>query len=479
MNILLINPDLSVSERYGMLAKVGPTTEPMGLTYIAAVLLERGHKVRIIDAAPIHFKPSDLAREIEKEKFDLVGITFMTPMYLCAMDVAKSIRKANREITIVIGGPHVTIMPEETLKNNREIDFAVLGEGEYTMLELVDALEKGANDFTGIKGIAFLDKENKFIITPPREPEKDIDKFPLPARHLLPMKLYRPTPTYYQKLPAHIILTTRGCPFRCSYCSKIFGNLVRFHSVERIIKEINILIEEHGAKEIIFRDDTFTINKKHTTQLCNEMIKQGIHKKIRWMCMTRVNLIDEELLKIMKKAGCWSMHFGVESGSQRLLDLVRKDITIEQIKKAFYLTKKVGIKTKAFFMIGLPTETPEESLLTIGLAKELDPDGAQFTITVPFPGTKLFDLAKTSGHMKSFRWEDYQSWAGWTNKDLVYVTEGRTQEELKQFQKRALREFYLRPGMVFRNILAVRSLDIFRAYFHGGLALLRSALNKN
>jgi anaerobic magnesium-protoporphyrin IX monomethyl ester cyclase len=480
MKVLLINPDLSLSERYGLLAKLGPTTEPLGLAYLAAAIRKAKHNVKIIDAAPLHYKPSDLMQDISKNDYDVIGITFMTPMYSCAMGIVRMIRDADKAVKIIVGGPHVTIMPEETLMDNRAIDFAVLGEGEYTIVELLDALGQEQKDVTKITGIAWVDKKtDKLIKTPQREPEKNIDNIPIPARDLLPMKLYKPTPTYYQKLPAFILLTTRGCPFQCSYCSKIFGNKIRYHSVERVIEEMEILINEYGAQEIIFRDDTFTVNREYTIKLCKEIIKRNINKKVKWMCMTRVNLVDKELLTIMKKAGCWSMHFGVESGSQHLLNLIRKGVTIEQIKNAFVLTRETGIKTKAFFMLGLPNEKREDSLRTISFAKELDPDGVQFTMTVPYPGTELFEIAKASGHMKSFRWEDYQTWSGWTNKDLVYIPEGRTQQELRELQKRAMRIFYLRPKIILRSILEVKSLDIFKSYFYGGLALLQSGITRS
>jgi anaerobic magnesium-protoporphyrin IX monomethyl ester cyclase len=479
MKILLLNPDLSLSERYGLLAKLGPTTEPLGLAYLAAAIRNANYYVKIIDAAALHYRPSDLIKEIEQNDYDVVGITFMTPMYSCAMDIIRMIREANKNIKIIVGGPHVTILPEETLRENGAIDIAVLGEGEHTIVELLNALEKGKLDLSKISGLAWFDKETEqFVITSQREPEENIDNILMPARDLLPMALYRPTPTYYQKLPAYILLTTRGCPFSCCYCSKLFGNKIRHHSIERVIIEMEILIKDHGAQEIIFRDDTFTVNRNYTMQLCQEIVKRSIHKQIKWMCMTRVDLVDKELLQIMKKAGCWSMHFGVESGSQPLLDLIQKNVTIEQIYKAFLLTRETGIKTKAFFMLGLPTEKNEDSLETINFAKKLDPDGVQFTITVPYPGTKLFDIVKKMGHIKSLNWDDYQTWSGWTNKDLVYIPEGRTQKELKDLQKRAMRQFYLRPKIILRSILCVKSLDILKSYYHGGLALIKSGIIK-
>jgi radical SAM superfamily enzyme YgiQ (UPF0313 family) len=253
--------------------------------------------------------------------------------------------------------------------------------------------------------------------------------------------------------------------------------MIRYHSVKRIIEEMEELIDKYGAKEIIFRDDTFTVNKKLIADLCNEMLRRGINKKISWMCMTRVNLVDEKLLRLMKKAGCWSIHFGVESGTQRLLDLIQKGITIAQIRTAFRLTRKVGIQTKAFFMLGLPTETVEESLATIRFAREIDPDGVQFTITVPYPGTKLYELAKNDGTLKSFKWEDYQTWAGWTNKHLVYLANNRNEEELKALQKKALIDFYLRPTIIFRLLKNnLRSFSAFQKMLYGGFTLLKNKI---
>ena len=381
------------------------------------------------------------------------------------------IRETIPNTKIVVGGPHPTIFPKQTMEEVPEIDFVGIGEGERIIVELLDAIEN-KRPISGVKGILYR-KNNNIIMNEFREPIKDIDALPLPDRNLLNMKKYKPAPTYYKKLPSYIMLTSRGCPFNCTYCSKIFGRLYRYHSVDRIIKEMKILIYKYGAREIIFRDDTFTINKDHVRNLCNEIIKQELNEKIKWTCMTRVHLVDRDLLLLMKKAGCWSIHYGIESGNQRLLNLIRKGITLEQCRNAIKWTKEFGIETKTFFMIGLPTETKEESMKTLKFTKELDPDWIQVTITVPYPGTELYETAKKDGTLKSFKWEDYQTWAGWSDKDLVYTPEERNAEELKKLQKKAMRDFYFRPKFIIKQIKNLRS-DNINMYLSGSYALFKS-----
>lgn len=478
MNILLISPCLSTSERYGSaLGKVGPTTEPLGLAYLAAYLREkrpgRDH-IEIIDMAALNYGEKELTMKLREREWSLTGIMILTPMYLRAKETAAIIRRESRNSKIIFGGPHVTIFPNKTLEETPDVDIGVIGEGEVTFHELVDSLEN-KKSLKNIKGIAYK-TSHKVQLTKPRDLTANIDSLPRPARDLLPMKLYRPAPTYYKKLPSYIMLTSRGCPFSCAYCSKIFGKQYRFHSVERIISEMEELVYKYKAKEIIFRDDTFTINKDHVTKLCQEIIKRGLHKKTKWTCMTRVSLVNPELLSLMKKAGCWSIHYGVESGSQRLINLIEKGITLEQVRNAFKWTRKAGIETKAFFMLGLPTETREESLQTLKFTRELDPDWIQVTITVPYPGTKLFEIAKKNNTLKSYKWEDYQTWAGWSNKNLVYYPEGRNPDELKALQTRAMREFYLRPKFIVRQLLNLKSFENVKSYSQGAMALIQSRL---
>ena len=396
-----------------------------------------------------------------------------TPMYLKAKEVIKTIRSLSKTVNIIVGGPHPTIMPKETLKDNTEIDVAVLGEGEIIVIELVDAIRENKN-LSHVNGIAFRDKDH-IILTDQREYIKDLDEIPFPAWHLLPMQRYRPTASYYRQLPSYLMITSRGCAFKCAYCSQIFGKTFRYHSSQRIMSEMEILISRYNAKEIIFRDDTFTLNNTRIEILCRDIMASGLHKRVKWSCATRVDCVNEKLLKLMKRAGCWGIHFGVESGSQRLLDKIHKGIRIEQIKDAFRWSHEAGIETRAYFMLGLPGETRVDSFRTIDFAKELNPDWVQFTLTTPYPGTELFSIAQKDGTLKSKDWQFYQSWAGWADTPLPYVPSGRDPRELKELQKIALRSFYLRPNIIFKHLFLTRpSFTSFKKYLYGFLALIKS-----
>ena len=474
MKILLISPDLSTEDRYGKaLGKVGPMTEPLGLAYLATAIREKRKQdvIEIIDMAALNYDQKDIANHMYRFKPDVVGITILTPAYIRAIEIIRIIKFIVSNAKIIVGGAHPTIFPMQILKDNPEIDIAVIGEGEITTVQLLDALENNKS-FSKIKGIAYR-QDDKIIINSCRGIIRDLNTIPRPARNLLNMKLYKPAPTYYRKLPSYVMMISRGCPYKCVFCSRIAGKLYRHHTVERIILEMRVLIFEYGAKEIIFRDETFTINRKLIINLCNEIIQQGLNRRVKWTCMTRVDLVDEDLLHFMNEAGCWSIHYGAESGSQRLLDMIQKGITIKQIKDAFRWTRKAGIEVKAFFMLGLPTETREDSLQTLKFTKECGADWIQVTLTVPYPGTKLYELAKKDGTLKSFRWENYQTWAGWTDRELVYVPKGRTQEGIKGLQRKAMREFYFRPVFILKQIFNGSLFYNFRTYINGGYALLK------
>lgn len=470
MNILFINPPLSLEDRYGKLKAVGPCQEPLGIAYLAAsIIKERGDDVEILDAEALNLSSQEVQKHVSARNYDVIGITMTTPGYFRVIELVKSIHEVS-DASIHVGGPHPTVMPIETLHDNHEIDIAVLGEGEKTIVDVLNTIERDG-DLSEVKGIAYREGD-KIIVTEKRPFIKELDTIPMPARHLLPMHLYRPAPSYYKKLPSYAVISARGCPFRCTFCCSLFGRKLRSHSPERICDEMEYLMDEYGAKEIIFRTDTFTINRNHTVDLCQEIIRRGLHKRIEWTCETRVNVVDKPLLELMRKAGCWEIHYGVETGSQRLLDLIQKDITLEQVKQAFKWTQEAGIAIKAFFMLGLPTETREDSSNTIKFSKQLNPEWAQFTLTTPYPGTKLYDQAKETGYLKSFNWKNYKTWGGFTQNEVPYVTRGRTSGELKKLQRRALKEFYFRPKIILKHLLKIRSFASFKNYIRGALALI-------
>lgn len=477
MKVLLINPPYMPSERYGKdVGKFGPTNEPMGLAYLAAALEQNGDQVEILDTPALQMSTSDISRYVPQRDHDIIGVPMLTPMYHRSVEVIQAIRRLGNSVKIVAGGPHPTILPFKTMVDNPEIDFVVLGEGERTIVDLVNCL-KSNGPLSEIPGLGFRGDGNIYI-NERRKLISDLDSLPLPARHLLPMNRYHMTKTRTQTAHSYTVIVGRGCPFRCAYCSRILGRKFRHHSTSRIVEEMGVLIDQYGAKEINLEADTITLNKKFILKLCEEIVGAGFNRKIRWTCESRVDTVNKEMLTAMKEAGCWQISYGVETGSQRLLDVIQKGTTIQGIEDAFKLTKHVGISIRAFFMLGLPTETYEESLRTISFAKKLDARWSQFTVTTPFPGTKLYDIAIAEGTLRSSDWKDFKTHGGWTEGRIAYAPKGRTPEELKRLQKRAVREFYLRPRVFFRLLKSVDSFGKFVEYLTGFTVLLKTYFKK-
>lgn len=476
-DVLLVQPPLVSDMRYGRLAKHGPNTMPFGLATMAAVLEQHGVQVAIYDAMALGHSVSEAVSVIKNSAAGIIGLSFMTPMYSVVRDLTRAVREELPSSRIIMGGAHPTILPEQTLADFPWVDCLVLGEGEITFSELVTAYANGSS-IDCIPGVAFRDG-GQTVLTSPRSPVLDLDSLPMPAWHLLPMSSYRPTTSRFRRLPSHCLLTSRGCPMNCAFCSQTIGRELRLKSAERVLAEIEVLVGTYGAKELIFYDSCFTLNRRHVVSICEGMISRGLHRKVSWSCETRVDTIDRELLFLLKKAGCWSVHFGVESGSQRLINLVNKKISKAQVRQAFSWAHEAGLHTAAFFMLGLPTETAAESRETIDFAKELKPGFAQFTITVPFPGTPLYDLALGSGSFRPDDWDGYSTWAGWSGAGLIYVPEGRSSEEMVQWQQSAMNEFFLQPRIIMKNVmLALRYPDLFFRYLDGFKILLGNRFMK-
>lgn len=451
--------------------KVGPRSEPLSLLYIATYLNKNGHKTEILDCEAEGISGKELEKHIQKGKYDIVGVAMLTSMYSQAVDVCKIAKKVNSKIKTIVGGSHASVRPKETAEAEKSIDIVTIGEAEVTFLKLLNAFE-GTGSLKEIPGIVYKEK-GAAIRNEPAPKVQDLDTFPIPDRDLIKMRLYRPSVSYYRRLPAYTMITTRGCPYRCTFCATAMTGY-RMHSVPRVVEEMKLLVEKYGAREILIRDDTFTLSKKRTMDLCDAITKEGLNKKVKWDCITRANLVDPELLKKMKEAGCWGIHFGVEGGTQKLIDTIKKDSTLEIIRNAFKWAKEAGLETRGYFMLGLPGAAKEDDLATINFAIELDPDWAQFTVTIPYPGTQLYKDAKQYGALtsSSAKWDNYLTWGGFSEGELPWVTNGRTSSELKELQKIALRKFYFRPKVILRKMMRVDNLAILRKYVLGAFALL-------
>lgn len=453
MKIALVNPPLKTSF----------PQPPLGLATVASILEKRGYKVEIIDASALKINENEIVNKITKNNIKIVGITSMTPTFNSAVRVVKAIKKADNSCFIIMGGPHVTILPQKTMKDVPEVDAVIIGEGDITTIELIEAI-KNKRKFSKISGICY--RNNGKIITNPSRPLiKDLNILPFPAYHLLQIEKYRPYPPHGKKLPYMAMITSRGCPFRCAFCSKpIFGKNYKARDSKMVVKEIKYLIENFGIKELLFYDDTFTLDRKRIIGLCKEIIKNGL--KISWSCETRVNLVDEELLKKMKKAGCYIISYGVESGDQTILNNLKKDITIEQVKNAFRLTKEADILTVAYFMIGSPGDTEETIRKTIDFSKELDADFAQFSICTPFPGSELFDILSKRG-VKIEDWDKASYVTSKSKSKPLILTEKLSEEEVKKWYSKAYKEFYFRPRYLLKALLRMKSLDDIKINING------------
>jgi len=438
----------------------------MGLAMIAAVLEREGYQVTVVDTNALRLEAQSVIRYIADA--DVVGLTAMTPTVNTAINIACQVKRANPDLFMILGGAHATLLPEETLTGAPEIDVIVRGEGEETIIELLRALEH-KQPLDSISGITRRE-DGKVVSSPARPANVNLDSLPFLAYHLLPWRRYRPHPPHGKALPFAAIITSRGCPYQCAYCSKpIFGGKFRGQSPERVVEEVAYYRERFGVKELAFYDDVFTLNKKRAYAIADGLIKKGL--KIHWTCETRVNLVDKELLHHMKQAGCYAIAYGIESASQEILDTLHKDITLEQAEEAVRLTQEVGLQTIGYFMIGSPGESRETIVETIKFAKRLKVDFAQFAITTPFPGTKLYELY-SEDERGDVSWEDFVYEGAGRKVTPVFESDGLNRDDLQHWVSTAYKQFYLRPSYLWQRIRQIGSLGDLKVNLKGLSMLL-------
>jgi radical SAM superfamily enzyme YgiQ (UPF0313 family) len=455
MNVLLINPP------YENLLAVGisPPVEKrgfypgMGLLYVASFSCEKtSHTIHVLDAALEGIDFSVLEQRIRSHDPDVVGISAQTFTLVDSLKTARIVKKIDPNIIVVFGGIHVTLFPFETI-NLDAVDVAVTGEGEITFAALLDCISN-RNRLRNVKGILYK-KNGEVIQTENRPVLEDLDRLPFPARRMTP---YQKFVSLRKDTITTTLITQRGCPYNCLFCSRpSLGRKVRLHSALYMIDEIKQCLDL-GIREFMIYDDTFTLDRQRTLDFCKEIRKQGLD--IDWTIMTRVDLVDRELLHVMKKAGCSRIRYGVESGANDILANLKKDITVQQINEAFQITKEEGIETVAYFMIGSPGETQRHFDESIRLAKKLNANYTNFSITTLYPKTGLLRLAMEKGLQKDDPWKRFVEDPRPGFK-LPLWEEYFDRNALLRFQALAVKKLYLRPRYILVKLFKILTLKGF------------------
>lgn len=458
MKVLLINPPKFheiIGNNPSIIEEERGCNPPLGLLYIASYLETYSeHTVSVIDAQVEGLNYNTLEDRIKCENPDVVGITAMTMTLIDVFKTISAVKRINKNIKTVLGGPHIHLFPNETIQF-RDIDFLVLGEGEEVFKKLLDNIDDKAQ-LMKTTGIVFRDNDET-INTGIRPVIENLDEIPFPARHLVPYKKYSSLLTKGNIVTT--IFTSRGCPFKCAFCDRPhLGKRFRARTPNNVVDELE-QCTKLGIREFLVYDDTFTVNKKRVIDICREIVDRGLN--ISWDIRTRIDTIDEEMIKYLKLGGCQGIHYGIESGTSKVLEILKKGISLEQAKYIFDITRKYGIKILAYFMIGNPNETLEDILKTYEVMKELKPDYVHLTILTPFPGTEIYSNAIEKSVIEKDVWQEF---AKHPSNDFIPPHWGEvfTREELNDLLIKGYKSFYIRPSYVFKRIMDVRSFKELR-----------------
>ena len=430
-HITFVNPP------YPQGAHQHPPFIPLGIGYLAAVLEKNGYQVDVIDCQALKLTYEDFRTELVKRKPDIVGMTSTTLTYKSAAEIAKIAKEVNPNCITAIGGPHVSFWDENALKEYPQLDVIVRKEGEYSVLELVQRVEAGKSYYDIVGTTCRNGKE--IVKNPDRPYIQNLDGLPFPAHNLFPLD-------HLSKYSTIIfpVSTSRGCTFWCNFCSavRMFGRGYRMRSPKNVVDELEFLSKTFGAKQFTFYDDAFSVDQNRVKEICNEI--QNRNLKIKWDCETRVDMVTKELLQTMKNAGCIAVWFGVEAGSQMVIDAMGKGYTLEKIKNSFKMAREVGLMTVASVILGFPEETRETAKETTKFVEELDPDDVGYYIATPYPGTPMYDYVKEKGWLKIYDFNRYDT------ATPIFETPLLSSQELREIREKAFQSFYIRPSYIFR-----------------------------
>ncbi|HBF33043.1 TPA: radical SAM protein [Candidatus Sumerlaeota bacterium] len=435
-----------------------------GLAYLAAMAERARAEVFLLDGMVDSLSLEDLVEKARKVwRPHLIIANSATPTLRNDAVILERLREAT-DALCGFAGPHVSALPEETLRDT-SADFGLINEAEDTVAEMVRALSEG-NEISSIPGIVYRNMHTgEIVVNPPRPLIHELDSLPLPARHLLPNDKYRMP--FFADHPFATLIPNRGCPWPCTFCraGRVWGKKVRQRSVANVMAEIKELGERYGIHHLAFMTDSLTLKKDWAQDLFENLL--ALPQPIEWVCNSRVDAVDPDLLRLMRQAGCKMISYGLESGSQVVLDACKKGISLEQSERAIRLTREAGIPSMGYFILGLPGETRQTVQESIAFAKRIAPDYVNFHIATPFPGTELFEQAVANNWLTSTDWNDFEE----EGAAVMQVGE-LTIPELESLQKQAMRAFYMRPSKIFQELARLRSWPDFKAKAKAGLRML-------
>ncbi len=466
---VLVYPNIILKGIYKDIIQ-GVAVPPQGICQIAAMLRKKGHKVKLIDALVEALSINEVVERITHDSPDFVGFSSTTMQIYSAHKIAEEVKKKLSQVKTVIGGPHVSALPKETMQRLSFFDYGFIGESEHAITEFLDAFSNG-KQFNNVTGLVY--RENGIIkVNPKREFIANLDDLPLPAWDLLPnlAENYQQSVARVDRVPAASVTTSRGCPCKCIFCARnVYGISYRGHSDEYVIKMIDFLIDNYGIKSISFEDENFTANKKRLRAICKRLIEKKYD--LTWSCAGRIDMVNEESMYLMKKAGCTSISYGIESGSQRILDILGKKLRVEKIREGIKNTIKAGIRARGYFIIGNPAETFESIKETEKLIMDLPFSEVQMSFMTPFPGTDLYDTATEYGEFNN-DWAELNIWTP------NFIPKGLNKEILKAEEKRIMRKFYFRPKIIAKYLKRALAPKYFFKYLKDGVSVFKFLLKK-
>jgi radical SAM superfamily enzyme YgiQ (UPF0313 family) len=432
--------------------------QPLGTLYVASSLLKAGHDVRFLNGAFMGHE--EIISQVSAYNPDFVGIYSTAFGWKKAQYTASEIRRKMLNVFIAAGGPYPIAMQEQCLIDSEDVDAVVTGEGEITLVEMLERLRAENKNLEGVEGVVFR-QGKKIVKNPPRPLISDIDSLPFPARELLGnTKDYIPPPATYKRRPVAVIMTARGCNRRCIFCFQIDRerkNGIRFRGIQNVLEEIELCLSQ-GYREIKFIDDTLAADYDRAMKLAKEIRARKLN--FTWFASACVHQVDGPLLRAFKDAGCWAILLGAESGVQKNLNSLRKGITLDQTRNAVRAAQEAGLTVYTPFLFGIPGETYEEGLRTIDFACDLNPDIANFHALTPFPGTELYDNIDRYGTMS----EDLSDF---TYQGAAFVPHTMTRDQVAELRQIAFKRFYSRPSYIMRRFFALRTMNDVKASVKG------------